>query len=154
MTLPVALPMSFNQIATEYGLPSTLSLRAFIGATGYPSSGAISMSDFLGKSAPGGGSAIAAFVSGTPSATRFGAGSVTTGSATCTATGGTPGYTYAWTRVSGDVFTINSPTAATTTFTRSLGAEEAREGVYRCTATDSLSATDFGDIAVSAASFS
>jgi hypothetical protein len=66
------------------------------------------------------------------------AASVTTGSVTVSASGGTPGYTYAWTKVSGGAISITSDTAATTTFSAtSLTANEARSAVMRCTVTDS-----------------
>lgn len=68
--------------------------------------------------------------------------SQTTASTTVTVSGGTSPYTYAWTLVTGDTLTVDSPSAATTTFTKtsipSLGAYEA---TYRCTVTDSTSGT-------------
>jgi hypothetical protein len=137
-------------IATEFGLSLPISLRSFIGKPGFPSSGAITMADFLGKSASAG---LAVFISGTPSGFRTGAGSVTTAAATATATGGTPGYSYAWTHVSGDTFTVNSESSASTTFTTTLSAGTFKEGVYRCTATDSVSASASSDITVYAEAF-
>ena len=73
--------------------------------------------------------------------TRAGAGSLTSPTSTGVAGGGSGGYTYAWTYVSGDSFTINTPSTAGTTFTTTLGAAQYKAGTYRCTVTDSSSAT-------------
>jgi hypothetical protein len=64
---------------------------------------------------------------------------------TCSATGGSPPYTYAWSYVSGTTATVNSATSATTTFTRTgttdlLG--NTLSGYYKCTVTDSVAVTD------------
>ena len=58
---------------------------------------------------------------------------------TATPVGGTPGYTYSWTRVSGDVLTANSPTSASCTFGYFNAIAGTKVGVYTCTVTDSLS---------------
>jgi hypothetical protein len=79
---------------------------------------------------------------------RSGAGSITSDPATGTGAGGSGGYTYAWTYVSGDSYTINSPSSASTTFTTTLAAEELKTGTYRCTVTDSLSNTASNTIVV------
>jgi len=71
---------------------------------------------------------------------RVGSGSVTTAAATGTASGGAGGYSYAWTYVSGNSYTINTPSSASTTFTTTLIAEQFKSGEYRCTVTDSASA--------------
>lgn len=76
---------------------------------------------------------------------------LTTDATTVTPSGGTGPYTYAWTLVSGDTLTINSPTAATTTFTGTPAYNSNLSGVYRCTVTDSLAAT--ASITVSATVF-
>lgn len=66
----------------------------------------------------------------------------TTNSVTVTPTGGTGPYTYAWTKDSGDVFTLSGASSASTTFSiASLPAGDTRSAVYRCTVTDSLAAT-------------
>ena len=63
-------------------------------------------------------------------------------SQTATASGGTAPYTYAWTKVSGDSITIDSASAATTTFrATSVAAGEMRTATFRCTATDSTGGT-------------
>jgi hypothetical protein len=77
----------------------------------------------------------------TASGTRSGPGSVTTNSVTVTPSGGTGPYTYAWANVEGDAATVNSPTAATTTFTHTLTlGVPSKSGQYECTVTDSLAA--------------
>lgn len=82
------------------------------------------------------------------SESRVGAGSITSSTATATADGGAGGYTYAWAHVSGDSYTINSPSSAGTTFTTSVLAGQLKSGVYRCTVTDSASSTATADITV------
>lgn len=88
-----------------------------------------------------------AFVVGT----TLGTGTATTNSTTVTPTGGTGPYTYAWTVISyshGTTSpTVTSPTAATTTFTQTniaIGADYV--AVFRCTVTDSLTATASCDV--------
>lgn len=79
--------------------------------------------------------------------TRVGNGSVTSAAVTATASGGT-GYTYAWTLISGNSYTINSPAAAATTFTTTVSVGFFKSGVYRCTVTDSLGRTAYAEITV------
>lgn len=76
--------------------------------------------------------------------------SLTTASVTATPSGGTAPYAYAWTKLSGDAITCNSPSAATTTFTASgLAAGGAdRTATYRCTVTDSAAVSAVADIVV------
>lgn len=78
-----------------------------------------------------------------------GVGTQTTNAVTATPSGGTGPYTYAWTYVSGDTFTVNSPAAASTTFSRSLAVDDTFAGEYRVTVTDSLAATASAVVAVS-----
>lgn len=68
-----------------------------------------------------------------------GTGVVTTGPTTTTASGGVPGYTYAWEYVSGDTLTVTNPTSATTTFSRLAAEGTEFIGVYRCEVTDAAS---------------
>jgi len=80
---------------------------------------------------------------------RLGDGSLTSDPATGTgADGSGGGYTYAWTYVSGDSYTINSPSSATTTFTTSVVIGSPKSGTYRCTVTDSASSTANATIVV------
>ena len=52
MTLPSSGPISINDIAAEFGLPSnSVFPTAFYGLGGAPSSGPLSFSDFYGRSA-------------------------------------------------------------------------------------------------------
>jgi len=83
-----------------------------------------------------------------------GAGGATTASTTVTPTGGTGPYTYAWALVSGDMFTVNNPTAATTSFTTTLTTGQDKGAVYRCTVTDSLLATATCTVSVTASEIS
>ena len=62
-----------------------------------------------------------------------------TPSITATPSGGTPGYSYLWERVSGDTFTVSGSTTATATFSHSKVVVGMWSGVYRCKVTDSLS---------------
>lgn len=77
--------------------------------------------------------------------------SITSGTLTATASGGTgSGYTYSWAFVSGGTsITINSPSAAATTFTgTSMSQVSSRVGTVRCTVTDSGSHTATVDVSV------
>jgi hypothetical protein len=82
-------------------------------------------------------------------ASGVGGGAFTTPTRTVTAAGGTAPYTYAWTKVSGDTLTVNSPTAAATTFTGTPGVGNTLQAVYRCTVTDNVAATATVDVSVS-----
>ena len=67
-------------------------------------------------------------------------GNLTSGSCTCTETGGKEPYSYLWTYVSGENATINSPVSAATTWTHN-GTNEAVNGRFKCTVTDDDSNT-------------
>ena len=106
-----------------------------------PSGAIIIPTDFYGKS-----NTLAITISPANTyTTRTGSGSLTSSTSTGSASGGAGGYSYAWTYVSGDSFTINTPSTAGTTFTTSLGVNIYKSGTYRCTVTDSASATAFAD---------
>lgn len=79
---------------------------------------------------------------------RVGSGSLTSAVDTATASNGVPGYTYAWTYVSGNSFTISAPSSAATVFSTTLPGSMYRSGTYRCTVTDSLGATARGDVLI------
>lgn len=63
----------------------------------------------------------------------------TSSASTVTPVGGTPGYTYLWSRVSGDTLTINSPTSASSNFGYFNAIPSTKVAVFKCTVTDSLS---------------
>lgn len=74
---------------------------------------------------------------------------VTSNSVTATPTGGTGPYTYSWTKVTGSSsISAASPTAATTTFSATVGRGSVVQATWRITVTDSLSATTTADISV------
>lgn len=77
-------------------------------------------------------------------------GAATSSTITGNVTGGVGPFTFAWTRVSGDTYTINSPTNATTTFSTSGPSGSIKFGVYRFTVTDTGNgdAEEFADIDV------
>lgn len=163
MPLPSSGPLTLADIQGEFGGSNPISLSEYYaggglvppGTTGtygaVPSSGTISIQNFYGTS-----NAAPLSISISPSSlynSRLGSGSLTSPPATGTGSGGTGPYTYAWTYVSGSSFTINSPGLASTTFTTSLTAGQLKSGVYRCTVTDSLSATASATITVDLESF-
>jgi hypothetical protein len=100
--------------------------------------------------AASGGALVATINRPAVSGNRSGPGTATTGSVTVTASGGTGPYTYAWTNVSGETFTVTSPTAASTTFSITVAADDVKTAEYRCTVTDSLAATYAVDVSVTA----
>lgn len=163
MALPTSGPLSLSDIQGEFGGSNPISLSEYYAGGGLvpsgtsgtngpvPTSGTISISSFYGTSA-----SVPLSISISPSSlydTRIGGGSLTSSPATGTGAGGTAPYTYAWTYVSGNSYTIDSPGLATTTFTTSLTAGQLKSGVYRCTVTDSLSATASATITVEMESF-
>ena len=163
MPLPTSGPLTLNDIQTEFGGSNPIGLDEYYAGGAYvpagtsgtygavPSSGAISIQNFYGTS-----KTVPLSISISPSSlynSRTGNGSLTSSPATGTGSGGTGPYTYAWTYVSGNSYTINSPSSATTTFTTSLIAGQLKSGVYRCTVTDSLSATASATITVDMESF-
>lgn len=92
--------------------------------------------------AAGAGSPLAAGVSPTSLyRLRTTAGTATTTAATCTPTGGTPGYTYSWVRVSGSASIVaNTPTASSSTFSGNVSAgTPTLSAVFRCDVTDAAS---------------
>lgn len=74
------------------------------------------------------------------SVSGVGSGPFTTGQVTATASGGTPGYTYLWSRTGGDATISCSNTAiANPTFSASGTATQTKAATWICTVTDSLS---------------
>lgn len=75
--------------------------------------------------------------------------SMTSATVTCTPSGGVSPYTYAWTITSGSA-TINSPSTASTTFSKTVGGFDAPEyATARCTVTDSAGNTATADVGLS-----
>jgi hypothetical protein len=100
--------------------------------------------------AASGGALVATLNRSAVTGNRSGAGTVTTGTVTVTASGGTGPYTYAWTNVSGDTFTPTIPTGATTAFSITVAVDDVKTAQYRCTVTDSVAATYAVDVSVTA----
>jgi hypothetical protein len=66
---------------------------------------------------------------------------------TATPSGGTPGYSYVWQHISGDLFSIFNGNSATVTFSVIMY-PGIRSGVYRCTVTDAASNVTYQDVTV------
>jgi hypothetical protein len=85
----------------------------------------------------------------TESASGFAPTFLTTGTTTTTATGGVPGYTFAWTWQSGGTgITITSPSTASTAFSASLSPGDNLTGVAQCTVTDTVGHTGIATCSV------
>ncbi|PHR57940.1 MAG: hypothetical protein COA43_11225 [Robiginitomaculum sp.] len=89
----------------------------------------------------GGGSLIATASVSTVHGNSVYPASATTASVTITVTGGTAPYTHAWSKHSGDTFTVNNPTSATTSFTATPSLYESLGAIYQDTITDANGAT-------------
>lgn len=163
MALPTSGPLSLNDIQGEFGGANPISLSEYYaggglvppGTTGtygaVPSSGEISIRNFYGTAATG---PLSIIISPSSLYNIFsGTGTVTSDPATGIASGGSGGYSYAWTFVSGNSYTINNPFTDTATFSTFLSAGQFKSGNYRCTVTDSSSATAFADIQVDLEAF-
>jgi hypothetical protein len=98
----------------------------------------VDVSVVVSRTASGG---LTVSISPTSLNTDFAGTPITSAGATATPSGGTATYSYAWTKVSGDTVTINSPTSATTTFTAAVIAGHSKAATYRCTVTDSTAGT-------------
>jgi len=70
-----------------------------------------------------------------------GSGTVVTNTATVIASGGIGGFTYLWSKVSGDTLTIGASTSAATTFSANPGLGGSKEAVYKCVVTDAAGTT-------------
>jgi hypothetical protein len=104
--------------------------------------------------AASGGALVATVDTSSVAGTRTGSGLVTTDTVTVTASGGTGPYTYAWTKVSGDTFTVTAPTGAATAFEVTVALGETQNAVYKCTVTDSVAATYNISVSVGASELS
>lgn len=84
-----------------------------------------------------------------PSTSGTGSGPFTTGAVTVTPSGGTPGYSYSWARLSGDAtISISSSTVANPTWSASGTAPATKAATWRCTVTDAAAATVTVDVTV------
>ncbi len=161
MTLPASGQITLAMIQAEFGGTNPISLDEYYkgGANvpstatnaGVPTSGAISVNDFHGASSSTGTPPPPPTVSCTVTPSYLyttGTGSKTSASATAAGAGGTVS-SYAWTRLSGDsTITINSPTAATTTFSTSIASGANKFATFKCTITFVGGATAFDTIDV------
>ena len=163
MALPSSGPLSLTDIQGEFGGSNPISLSEYYaggglvppGTTGtygaVPSSGEISIRNFYGTAATG---PLSIIISPSSLYNIFsGTGTVTSDPATGIASGGSGGYSYAWTFLSGNGYTINNPFTDTATFSTFLSAGQFKSGNYRCTVTDSSAATAFADIQVDLEAF-
>lgn len=73
---------------------------------------------------------------------------LTTNSVTVSVQGGNGPYTYAWANVAGTLVNVTSPTAATTTFSKTEPPGKNIFATYRCTVTDSRGRTASVDVPV------
>lgn len=97
----------------------------------------------------GGGTALAVSLSVGAVVTTGSVGALLiSASVTGTATGGTAPYGYAWTPITGELFTVTTPTAAATTFRYTPPFEGAFVLVYRLTVTDAAGGSVFADVEV------
>lgn len=97
----------------------------------------------MASAAAGGGTALSLSLNAySASQTGVGTGPFTTGNVTASPAGGTPAYTYLWIRISGDAtIAISSATAQSPNWNASGTPTQTKAATWRCTVTDSLSAT-------------
>lgn len=91
-----------------------------------------------------GGPTLKVVPSGSATAATNGAAYVTTNPVRVSVAGGLAPITFTWTRLSGDDFNINSPTAFETTFSRYIDNGVPASAVYRCT----VKSADFQTVSV------
>ena len=140
MTTPASPPITMTDVINEFG--GTGELGAYLrggsyvpnitGNSGVPTALPIEMAQLCNASKAPTASASPSSVSGTGVAPA----TVTSGSTTCTASGGFAPFTYSWTFVSGTALTVNTPTSASTTFSHHFITTGTVNAVYKCVATD------------------
>ena len=146
MPLQTSGAISLANIQAEFGGSNPISLSEYYGAaSGIPSSGAISLGNFYGKSAYTAISNVSA--SPNPSYNQASSSSfvTVTASSTATASNGTGSYTYSWSYVNGT--TTNVTTSGTTSATMSWSRPVPPGGssgayysaTWRCTVSDGTS---------------
>lgn len=149
MPIPTTGPISFSAIQVELGGSNPINLSEYRGFGSAPNSGALSVSQLRGAS---GVSSI--IVTGPTPNTLSGSGQsedefgqisliVTNSSTQVTASGGTGGFSYTWSRVSGS--TSIEPTAPNSASTFFIASAQAGtyQAVFRCQVTDSSSTSAF-----------
>jgi hypothetical protein len=155
MALPATGAISLSQIQAEFGGAQPISISEYYRGgvnvpavsttTTIPASGTISFDQFHGEA----DTAPSLLVSINPtSAYGVGTGTPNTNNVTAGVSGGTAPYTYSWTRLSGDIFTVSAATSATTRFSISVGINDIKTAVYKCTVTDNLGVTGFDTVGV------
>lgn len=153
MPLPSTPPITSEMIRTQYGGPLPFNIREYFRGgprvpntapnSGIPTSGTISMLNFLGQGGTVGGGLAASnsgatksdFVAEPAPGTRS-----VTANGNVFATGGTGSYTCTWAHLSGDAG-IPTPGANvfSPSFTASVPKNTARTAVKRCTVSDGVS---------------
>jgi hypothetical protein len=149
MTLPASGAISLTQVMNELrnanparAYPISLGdadVRALAGVA----SGAISLSNLYGKSS---GLTVTAPNRFAQRLTNT-SGNVSVAS-TATASGGNGVYTYAWSYVSGDSFSIANGATATATFATTCSPGTVFTGTYKCTVSDGLGVAGSATITV------
>jgi hypothetical protein len=154
MPLQSSGAISLQNLATEFGGSTPHSISEYYRSgglvpntgtnAGVPTSGTVSLSQFYSTSAVTNhtvgqsGTPYGSGQTGTPGGTVV----VTTDPVTATVSNGVGPFTYSWGYISGDTFTVNAASSATTDFTKSAAAPGVDgtfnrfQGVYRCTVTD------------------
>lgn len=147
MALQTSPPISLNDIKSEFGATGARSLTEFYRGgpfvpdipenSGVPTSGAISVLDFLGATsytpvsvgAPPANGSIYHQEPAPPS-------EIVSASTTASASGGTGSYTYSWSYVSGSTDITVTGSGATRGFSARVGKNSTVSAVWRVTATD------------------
>lgn len=151
MALPTSPPISLNQIKAEFGATGTRSLTQFYrGGTfvpntsansNVPTSGSISLLDFLGASARVnlGGSISSINVENTQGPTPPGPISVELfGTSTASPTDGSGSYTYRWSIISGSAQPSGSTTSRTFTIKANVLGNGESTGQVQCIISDGV----------------
>lgn len=161
MALPTSPPISLNQIKTEFGATGTRSLTEFYrgGAyvpnisanSGVPTSGTISLLDFLGATNYTPHTATAAPTSLTGSALTV-VPSITirtTSGSTVTASPSGRTYTYAWQRVSGSTaISAETPNSSASYFRATVPSGQTLSATWRCAVSDGTSTAYTNNITI------
>jgi hypothetical protein len=145
MTLPTSGPISMAQIAAELGIAAA-GINLNMASVRTLGGGATNLNAFHGKSNYGPIVVTCNSVSAFKATPGTGTASVV---ANPSATGGSGGYTYATTYVSGESFNTNNLASNTPYFSKSaMGADTSYNGRYRVTVTDSGGRTGYTEFFV------